>query len=375
VLHSYTDHTVEHLFHRNTTRSQIIYIIVLLALLAAGVAACFVKVPITVQARGIVRPLTERTEVKSVVSERVMTVHVHEGQVVQRGDTLITLNAGRIDIGMAEMAAEIEKQEVFISDLGLLISGRTGTLRSTVYRAQESSYRRRLFELETRLSTAQKVYERSKALYENQVIASAEMEKEEQMYKSMVSDVELLVSEQKSRWEDELTRYRTSLNELKSRYQQYDKELLNYTLVAPVSGTVEQFSGIYVGNFILSGSTVAVISPDESILIECYVQPKDIAFVRLNEMARVQVDAFPYTEWGMIKAQVVSISDDYHVVGDVPMFRVRCVPEQGELYLKNGFSGKIKKGMTALVRFPVTERTLYQLLFDKMNDWLNPTLN
>jgi HlyD family secretion protein len=32
----------------------------------------------------------------------------------------------------------------------------------------------------------------------------------------------------------------------------------------------------------------------------------------------------------------------------------------------------IKKGMTVQVRFLVTRRTLFQLLFDKADDWLNP---
>jgi len=346
-----------------------------MALLAACIAACFIKVPITVQARGIVRPLTERTEVKSVISEKVTSIRICEGQTVQKGDTLITLNADKIDISMAETAAEIEKQEAFIVDLELLISGQTGALQTTFYRAQESVYRRRLVECETRLATARKAYERTKILFETQAIAPAEMEKEEQTYRSLESEVELLVSEQKTKWEDDLNRFRSLLNELKSRYRQYEKELLNHTLIAPVSGTIEQFTGIYIGSVVLAGNAVVVISPDESIQIECYVQPKDIAFIRMNEKVRVQIDAFPYPEWGMLIAQITSISDDYHVVSDLPMFRVRSIPESNELHLKNGLSGKIKKGMTALVRFPITERTLYQLLFDRVNDWMNPALN
>jgi HlyD family secretion protein len=374
-MRNFSELTIEPLLHHHTTRSQIIYITALLALLAAGIAACFIKIPITVQARGIVRPLTERTEIKSIISEKVTAIYIYEGQTVQKGDTLLTLNAEKRHIVMAETATEIDKQQIFITDLRLLLSGRTGTPQSTYYRAQESSYRRRLFELETRLATAEKAYERAKILFAAKTIALVEMEQEEQAYRSAASEVELLESEQKTRREDELSRCLSLLNELQSRYQQYNKELQNYALVAPVSGTVEQFAGIYTGSLVMAGHVVAVISPDESILIECYVQPKDIAFVCVNDTARVQIDAFPYTQWGMLQAQIIAISDDYHAINDIPMFRVRCIPENDKLYLKNGFSGRVKKGMTALVRFPVTERTLYQLLFDKVNDWLHPALN
>ena len=35
----------------------------------------------------------------------------------------------------------------------------------------------------------------------------------------------------------------------------------------------------------------------------------------------------------------------------------------------------IKKGMTLQARFYVTRRTLFQLLYDKADDWLNPNVS
>ena len=46
--------------------------------------------------------------------------------------------------------------------------------------------------------------------------------------------------------------------------------------------------------------------------------------------------------------------------------------DRTELQLRNGFTGRLKKGMTLQARFMVTERTLFQLLRDDVNDWLNP---
>jgi HlyD family secretion protein len=51
---------------------------------------------------------------------------------------------------------------------------------------------------------------------------------------------------------------------------------------------------------------------------------------------------------------------------------VKCVLDQDHLALKNGFQGRLKKGMTLQARFFVTERSLFQLLYDDVNDWLNP---
>jgi len=42
--------------------------------------------------------------------------------------------------------------------------------------------------------------------------------------------------------------------------------------------------------------------------------------------------------------------------------------------LKNGYEGKLKKGVTLQARFVVTERSLWQLLYDKVDDWVNPNI-
>ena len=42
------------------------------------------------------------------------------------------------------------------------------------------------------------------------------------------------------------------------------------------------------------------------------------------------------------------------------------------LQLKNGYKGNINKGMTLTTRFHLTDRTLWQLLFDRVDDWFNP---
>ena len=54
------------------------------------------------------------------------------------------------------------------------------------------------------------------------------------------------------------------------------------------------------------------------------------------------------------------------------MFRVRCAVKENTLQLKNGYKGMLQKGLTYTARFYLTRRTLWQLLFDKLDNWLNP---
>ena len=46
--------------------------------------------------------------------------------------------------------------------------------------------------------------------------------------------------------------------------------------------------------------------------------------------------------------------------------------ERDYLQLKSGRVGKLKKGMTVSAHFMVTRRSLFDLLYQKIDDWANP---
>ena len=66
-------------------RSKVLYGLVLLAIVGAAVAAFFVKVDVSFAAAGVVRSAAEKTEVRSLVSGRVLSVRVRENQAVRVG--------------------------------------------------------------------------------------------------------------------------------------------------------------------------------------------------------------------------------------------------------------------------------------------------
>lgn len=46
--------------------------------------------------------------------------------------------------------------------------------------------------------------------------------------------------------------------------------------------------------------------------------------------------------------------------------------EKDYLTLKNGIKGKLKKGMSVVAHFRITRRSLFDLLYQKIDDWINP---
>ncbi|MCK5402204.1 MAG: secretion protein HlyD, partial [Flavobacteriaceae bacterium] len=89
---------------------------------------------------------------------------------------------------------------------------------------------------------------------------------------------------------------------------------------------------------------------------------------------KFQLDAFNYNQWGMLEGKVIEIDKNITVQNNASFFKVRCSLYTKQLQLKNGYKTNISKGMTLTTRYFITRRSLYDLLFDKVDDWFNPKI-
>ena len=183
-----------------------------------------------------------------------------------------------------------------------------------------------------------------------------------------------ICEQQKLTWQTQLTELRLRIEGLKSTIEQLQRETTQYTITAPVSGTITAYSGIKVGNFIVPNQQIARISPDDELMVECFVTPSNIGLIRSGMKVTFQIHSFNYNQWGTGSGKVDQISGNVVNINDQPYFRVRCSLEQEALTLKNGYKGFLKKGMTLTGRFLLIRRSLFQLLYDKTDNWLNPKI-
>ncbi|MCW3847965.1 HlyD family type I secretion periplasmic adaptor subunit [Sphingomonas sp. LB-2] len=80
---------------------------------------------------------------------------------------------------------------------------------------------------------------------------------------------------------------------------------------APVSGTVQQLAVATVGGVVQPAQVLMVIVPDDSAVeVEAEILNKDIGFVREGQPVRVKLDAYPFTDFGLIDGTVETISRD-----------------------------------------------------------------
>jgi len=150
--------------------------------------------------------------------------------------------------------------------------------------------------------------------------------------------------------------------------------MFSYYIIAPISGFIIKYSGVKSGNFLMSGQSFGEITSNDNLLVESYISPVNIAYIQKNQEVKMQVDAFDYRQWGLLQGKVVEIGSDIITIKDTPFFKVLCQIDKDYMSLQNGHVGYLKKGMTLTCRFELAKRSLFQLLFDKVDNWINPKI-
>ncbi|RPD46383.1 HlyD family efflux transporter periplasmic adaptor subunit [Hymenobacter sediminis] len=358
---------------------NIIYSSTVLFIVMFALTLPIIYIPISSQAPGILRPLAEKTEIRPLVAGTITRLHMKENQTVRKGDTLLVLQSGTVEAQMALNQKQQAERTAFIIDLKQLTQGITvpvGGLRTQLYGQQAAQFHYQQQQLRSQLEKSSRDLATSQRLFAGRVIARIELEDKTFAHRKLLDEARVLTETQRSQWQADLNAHRVALAELRERQQQLSQERQLYALTAPVAGTVQQLAGKYAGSYVQAGELLGSISPDGDLLAECYVSPKDIGFMRVGMPVRFQIDAFDYNQWGMIEGQVTDVARDFTLLKEQqPVFKVRCKLSRSYLQLKSGYRGQLRKSMTVRARFQLAERSLWQLLFDKADDWLNPTQN
>ncbi|CAA7196028.1 HlyD family secretion protein [Chryseobacterium potabilaquae] len=354
---------------------KIIYKILVVFILLVFVVVPLVRLPITSSSRGIVRPLKENTKLQAIVSGRVIkTSLLKNNQLIKQGDTLLVVTAEQLDTQRQLQKNNKEDYAAQLNDLNKLLSGKSGNLETGQYQRELSSMQEKISQVQTQLSLAKKDLDRATILYKKGVIPRAEYDKDYYAYLGFQSQISGIREQQLAQWQTQKREAERQLRSLGSEIQKISQEENNYVIIAPTSGRLFNFSGLEKGNFLVQGQSIGEISPEQSLIAECVVSPKDIGFVHIGQEVRFQIDSYNYNQWGLIDGEVVDIDQNINVnqqTGE-SSFRVLCKMNKNYLQLKSGYKGNIGKGMTFTARFHLTDRTLWQLLFDKIDDWFNP---
>jgi HlyD family secretion protein len=315
-------HTIENLTHKNKTKSISIYLVILVTLVVVISSLPLIKIDISSQSRGIIRSTTDNVPLTSLVNGKIVYVNLKNNQLIYKGDTLIQLNQESLNSEKYTNESLSSDLQNRISDLSRIVTGSNVALTTLELQQEWNSYNSKKNELESKIAQTKMVYDRNKQLFDKGIIAKAEFEKYSFDYTYSQQSLSSLIKSQKSVWQNQKRDLQNQLKNLKGTLNKINAESKNYVITAPISGTIENFSGIQVGSFLNASQPIATISATDQLMVESSVSPSDIGLIHKNQKVKFQIDAFNYNQWGLLEGKVIDIDHNITIQGEQAFFKV-----------------------------------------------------
>ena len=297
----------------------------------------------------------------------VAEIFVREGQVVNKGDTLLRLDSTRFrsnqeesEVDRLALLAQIERltaeaegkplalsQEIIqqspqlAEDERALYESRQQRLHSEQRTLREQLIQKQQEQAE--FLAKQQQYRSSLGLIQQELnmstplVASGAISAVEvlRLRRSLVEvrgaldattqalpRAEAAANEMQSRIEQSELAFRAeafkNLNEARTQWQKItassvaiQDRVSRTTVTSPVKGIIKQLKINTIGGVVQPGSDILEIVPlEDKLLIEARVRPQDVAFLHPGQNAMVKFNAYDYTIYGGLKANLELISAD-----------------------------------------------------------------
>jgi membrane fusion protein, adhesin transport system len=334
------------------------------------------------------RPEQKPQPINSIIAGKIARWYVREGQMVEKGDTILYLEEVSdkyLDTLMVQrLTAQVDAKQQAVDFYKEKISSQNDQLSSLLSiqklkfeQAKNKLEQNRLKVItdsmnvvaaETDLNVAQLQFNRFDTLYRQGLKSLTELEGkklklQETQAKYLGSQNKLLTTrneflnaeiemtgimneyqEKIFKTESEQFSAFTDLYQAEGDWLKLRNELSNieargnfYFITSPQSGLINRTIASGLGEFIKAGETVAQIVPTEQdLVLELFVRPVDLPLVHAGGKARVQFDGWPalvFSGWpsvtqGTYGAEVIAVDK---VISPNGKFRILVAPDKNEV--------------------------------------------
>lgn len=154
--------------------------------------------------------------------------------------------------------------------------------------------------------------------------------------------------------------------ELDSQLSKTQQTLRYQELEAPVAGTVFDLQAHAPGYVTNSTAPILKIVPDDNLTAKVYITNRDIGFIKEGMKVDVRIDSFPFSEFGDVKGELVSIGSDALPPDETRKFysfpaKIRL---DRQTLLVSGREVPLQSGMSVNANIKVRERTVMSIFTD-----------
>lgn len=238
------------------------------------------------------------TSLNSMAPGKIKEVNVKEGDTVEEGQVLVTIDSDAINAQKAQVEAQIETVK---SQLNATKAAKTAA-ESQLEKAQNGAQPEEIAQAKASYDLLQQTYDRVKVLVDEGASTQADLDNAKMQLEVAKNKYELA---QKGAREEDIKAAQAQVDQASASVEAVEGQLKqaqagleainvslnNATITAPTSGIITQLN-VEAGEMVSAGMPVLVITNTAAPAITCNIKETDISKIKLDEDVKVSIPAY-----------------------------------------------------------------------------------
>ncbi len=334
--------------------------------------------------QGSIIPSSREQIIQTLDAGILKSMQVKEGDIVEKGQVLLTLDDTRTSAILRESEAKVAnleairarlKAEAYSTELSFPegLSTELVTRETTVYKIRKDALKSGIDNLQQSNALLDREISITKPIVAQGAMSAVELLRMERQS----ADIQLQIDEKKNKYLTEagaeLVKTEAELAQARENMAGRADPVERALIRAPLRGIVKNIRINTVGGVISAGQDIMEIVPlEDQLLVEAYISPRDVAYVRAGMPALVKLTAYDYAIYGGLEGVVTLVSpdtlhdqkrpSDLKLNQDEAFYRVLVTTQSSHLTDKNEKELPVIPGMIASVDIKTGEKTVFQYL-------------
>lgn len=332
-----------------------------------------VPLSITKQAIGRFDTGQPAIAITTSVNGRIEKIQLTSGDFVNKGDPLIVINSDDEQKQIITLQKSLNEQQ---AALAAMADSQTSELQAlTILR---NSLATKIESTRAQLTNAQTQYNQQNTMVEllqgaTIAVSKIEIQKEQlqlqQIHEHLLVTRQLVKTTQtesdqaaeqesllRARFAQDIAHQQSRIAALEVQLAEQQQAAAHKILRAPKAARVAEVMPLQQGQWIPVSTTLATLVPEGELRVVAQFNPVDAqGYLHVGQNAKVQVDGFPWLQYGALNAQVLQVNE---------------AERDGTIRVLLGLTGNnhlpIQQGMTAKIIVNVAAATPWELLLQSL---------
>ncbi|EFM0047784.1 HlyD family type I secretion periplasmic adaptor subunit [Escherichia coli] len=337
-----------------------------------------------IRGQGTIIPSSREQVIQSIDPGNIQEMYVKEGDIVEKGQILLKLDDARSMALLRESQARVQNLEAIsarlqgesrneVPDFSKITDQELVVRETNAYNAKKTQRDQAIAGLRQSKGLLDREIAITKPLAKEGLVSNVEILRMERQSAELATQINERMNNYLAEANAELVKVESELDQAEETMSMREDPVTRSEIRAPVHGIVKNIKINTIGGVVNTGQDILEIIPlDDKLMVEAYIRPQDVAFLRPGMPVVVKVTAYDYAIYGGLNGVVKLISPDtlsndnrrseLKLNPDETFYRILVETDTNYLLDKNNHKMEIIPGMVASVDIKTGEKSVFDYL-------------